>query len=304
MLQAQEHIFEMKQQIDTSWMAPTGSTGMRTKLPQQFATRAPEAQQLRLSLEEVRPPAGLPARPAVGVRHQLELKTQEIAQLKLAAPILGKIHLKARSKHPLYPERTKVPDAHVDWRALWPAYTPVAYTAPVVKQNDRTHVDCGWAVWTMRRPEPASARPFLLFAVPMRGCSDARLLSTRPNVRLPSTRPQPAVRLFARPAGPVRCPQDPRGVVLARARLGGGHRALRRVLGAAQPARPHGHVRARSARQVGAQPRGRPDRHALAPREPRAPDCRDQARGHGRVGAAGRDGRRGGDGLGDGAARV
>mmetsp|Transcript_32966 Transcript_32966/g.72415 ORF Transcript_32966/g.72415 Transcript_32966/m.72415 type:complete len:203 (-) Transcript_32966:1417-2025(-) len=84
-----------------------------------------------------------------------------------------------------------------------------------------------------------------------------------------------------------------------------GHALLRHVGRAGQPSRPHGHARPRSARQVGPQLCSGSNRDALlAQGAGRSPDRRDQARRHGRVGAAWRHGRPRRVSLSGGAARV
>ncbi|KAL1527371.1 hypothetical protein AB1Y20_016041 [Prymnesium parvum] len=129
MLETQETIFEMKQQIDSSWIASAEGTTTRKK-PQQVAIKSAEAHQLRISLEEV--------------RNQLERKDQELLRLQRSAPML-RLHQKARGPHPLYPERSKVADHQVDWRTIWTGYEPVSFTAQVVLDNDCTKRPGGWA---------------------------------------------------------------------------------------------------------------------------------------------------------------
>jgi len=46
------------------------------------------------------------------------------------------VHVNARSKHPDYPERLLVPDDKVEWSVRWDDYTPLPYTASVVREND------------------------------------------------------------------------------------------------------------------------------------------------------------------------
>jgi ADP-ribose pyrophosphatase len=55
------------------------------------------------------------------------------------------LHFTARSKHPLYPERSNVPDAAVPWSVKWDDYAPVEYTAQVVFDFDCSVRPNGWA---------------------------------------------------------------------------------------------------------------------------------------------------------------
>ena len=55
------------------------------------------------------------------------------------------IHHKARSKHPAYPQRKEVDDTKVRWNAEFNDYSPVEFTHPVVRDNDRTVKADGWA---------------------------------------------------------------------------------------------------------------------------------------------------------------
>jgi ADP-ribose pyrophosphatase len=57
----------------------------------------------------------------------------------------SRLHKNARSKHPLYPERFKVPDEKVEWSVKWEDYKPIEYTAQVVFDFDRDVRPGGWA---------------------------------------------------------------------------------------------------------------------------------------------------------------
>ena len=59
--------------------------------------------------------------------------------------VLEAAHSKARGPHPQYPARGNVPDEYVNWRIPFEGYTPTAYTAQVVKDNDVTVKPGGWA---------------------------------------------------------------------------------------------------------------------------------------------------------------
>jgi len=54
-------------------------------------------------------------------------------------------HVKARSKHPLYPERFPVDDSIVSWGTAAPLYQPVEYVAKGVIDNDSSKKPNGWA---------------------------------------------------------------------------------------------------------------------------------------------------------------
>lgn len=93
-------------------------------------------------------------------RRQLELKDEDIKQLRMSVGshnIAVKPHVKARGRHPMYPERVRVADSLVDWRMPWLDYEPVAYTADVVKANDCTIVPGGWAdPMSVTAPDPSA----------------------------------------------------------------------------------------------------------------------------------------------------
>ena len=55
------------------------------------------------------------------------------------------LHVKARAKHPAYPQRCAVPDDKVSWRVRWPEYAPVAFTHAAVHANNRLIKPGGWA---------------------------------------------------------------------------------------------------------------------------------------------------------------
>jgi len=57
----------------------------------------------------------------------------------------GALHQNARSAHPAYPERTKVPDETVLWDTPWASYSPVTFTHKAVVDNDCSVKQGGWA---------------------------------------------------------------------------------------------------------------------------------------------------------------
>ena len=57
----------------------------------------------------------------------------------------GALHQNARSAHPAYPERMKVPDEHVMWDVPWSSYSPPAFTHTAVVDNDCSVKKGGWA---------------------------------------------------------------------------------------------------------------------------------------------------------------
>jgi len=57
----------------------------------------------------------------------------------------GALHQNARSAHPAYPERTKVPDESVLWDTPWASYSPVTFTHKAVVDNDCSVKQGGWA---------------------------------------------------------------------------------------------------------------------------------------------------------------
>lgn len=60
----------------------------------------------------------------------------------LSTPRIGKFHphSDARSQHPAYPERARVPDAMLPWSVAWPEYDPPQFTHPIVRENSKVEV--------------------------------------------------------------------------------------------------------------------------------------------------------------------
>jgi len=54
-------------------------------------------------------------------------------------------HIKARGKHPQYPERFSVPDDKMSWSVEWSEYTPINFTHQKVIDNDMSVKKGGWA---------------------------------------------------------------------------------------------------------------------------------------------------------------
>jgi len=87
-------------------------------------------------------------------------------------------HVNARSKHPLYPERSPVDDSIVSWKVAAASYAPVDYVAKPVLENDSSIKPKGWADPATPNPAVVAARGS--YECQKRGCPIAFEANGRP----------------------------------------------------------------------------------------------------------------------------